>query len=165
MWRVRASIQHRERTVGALKSAYVADQLSTGTFELRLERVIRAKTRAELRGLIADLPSWAGLIARARWVWRAPAPVPAPTDDGALVVVLDRLSLRAVLGRREGCEVRMEDPTVSRVHASLRRERDEWVLVDLDSRNGTFIDGRRIGRACVRPGDDVRLGAQRVLLQ
>jgi hypothetical protein len=164
MWRVRASIQHRERTVGALKHAYVADQLSTGTFELRLERVIRAKTRDELRGLIADLPSWAGLIARALRVRGAPRLVPA-ADDDALVVVLDRLSLRAVLGRQEGCEVRMEDPTVSRVHASLRRERGEWVLVDLDSRNGTFIDGRRIGRVCVRPGDDLRLGAQRVLLE
>ncbi len=157
-------MQHRERTVGALKNAYVADQLSTGTFELRLEGVIRAKTRAELRGLIADLPSWAGLIARALQVRGAPGAVPA-ADDDALVVVLDRLSLRAVLGRREGCEVRIEDPTVSRVHASLRRERDEWVLVDLDSRNGTFVDGRRIGRASVRPGDDLRLGAQRVLLQ
>ncbi|MCW2968260.1 MAG: hypothetical protein JWM71_2032 [Solirubrobacteraceae bacterium] len=164
MGRVRASIQRRDRTVGALKNAYVADQLSTGTFELRVAGVIRAKTRSELRDLVSDLPTWTGLVARVRRRWGADGHV-READDSALVVTLDRLSLRAVLGRRDGCEVRIDDPTVSRVHASLRRERGEWVLVDLGSRNGTFIDGRRVERACVHRGDELRLGAMRLRVE
>jgi hypothetical protein len=49
-----------------------------------------------------------------------------------------------LIGRRPDCAVAIEDPSVSRVHARLEISRDELRIEDLHSKNGTFIEGRRI---------------------
>lgn len=49
-----------------------------------------------------------------------------------------------LIGRRPDCAVTIEDPSVSRVHARLEITRTGLRLEDLRSKNGTFIDGRRI---------------------
>jgi len=54
----------------------------------------------------------------------------------------------------------ISDTTVSRRHAELTPDEGEWYLRDLDSANGTFINGRRIaGRQRLQPGDQVRCGS------
>ena len=56
------------------------------------------------------------------------------------------------------------DPTLSRLHAALERYGAGWCVRDLDSRNGTFVNGRRIlGERPLRPGDELRLGATRLV--
>jgi len=67
-----------------------------------------------------------------------------------------------VVGRAPGCEIRIEDASVSREHARLSEEEGRWVLVDLASRNGTFVNGRRVTRAPLAPGDEIGLGRVRV---
>ncbi len=49
-----------------------------------------------------------------------------------------------VLGRDEGADVHLSDASVSRHHASLRRDGERWLLADLNSHNGTILEGRRI---------------------
>ncbi|MFY0567605.1 sigma 54-interacting transcriptional regulator [Archangium lansingense] len=46
-----------------------------------------------------------------------------------------------VLGRQSDCQVRLTDPVVSRRHCELLTEGGHWVLRDLDSRHGTFVNG------------------------
>ena len=48
---------------------------------------------------------------------------------------------KVVLGRSKDCDIRVEDANVSRRHAELRREGSDWWLVDLDSTNGTELNG------------------------
>jgi ABC-type multidrug transport system ATPase subunit/pSer/pThr/pTyr-binding forkhead associated (FHA) protein len=62
------------------------------------------------------------------------------------------------VGREQGAGIVIEDERVSRRHVVLRLEPDGWVLEDEDSRNGTFHDGRRVGRLEVAAGLVVRLG-------
>jgi pSer/pThr/pTyr-binding forkhead associated (FHA) protein len=50
------------------------------------------------------------------------------------------------------------DPNVSRRHAELREEGGSWWLVDLDSTNGTELNGKRVQRAKLADGDRIRLG-------
>jgi pSer/pThr/pTyr-binding forkhead associated (FHA) protein len=50
------------------------------------------------------------------------------------------------------------DPKVSRTHAELRHQDDQWVLVDLGSRNGTVVNDRRITRHPLKDGDRIRVG-------
>ncbi len=53
----------------------------------------------------------------------------------------------------------LEDPEVSRRHAVLRRSGESVVIEDLDSTNGTFVEGERIRKpVTVGPGDQVRVG-------
>ena len=49
-----------------------------------------------------------------------------------------------VVGRDVDAAVRLDDPTVSRHHARITIERDAAILEDLGSKNGTFVEGRRI---------------------
>jgi pSer/pThr/pTyr-binding forkhead associated (FHA) protein len=66
---------------------------------------------------------------------------------------------RVVLGRSKDTDVRVEDANVSRRHAELRHEGADWWLVDLDSTNGTQLNGRRISRSKLSDGDTITLGA------
>ena len=56
------------------------------------------------------------------------------------------------------------DDTVSRRHAELRLREGSWILRDLGSSNGTWVNGRRVMEAEVAPGDEVVLGACRFRL-
>ena len=63
---------------------------------------------------------------------------------------------RVRLGRQPSNEVAF-DPNVdldsSGNHCEIRRENGAYVLVDLESRNGTFVNGQRITRHALRTGD------------
>ncbi len=63
-----------------------------------------------------------------------------------------------VIGRQEGVAVSLNDERVSRRHARVRRDGDEFVLEDLDSSNGTYVDGVPIVECVLRTGDWIQVG-------
>jgi hypothetical protein len=64
-----------------------------------------------------------------------------------------------LVGRGPEADVRIDHPSVSRIHARIERDRAGWVLADLDSGRGTFLNGLRVARPTpLRPGDVVRFG-------
>ena len=68
---------------------------------------------------------------------------------------------RLVIGRGEGCEVRLPDASVSHRHASLRQRGGEYMLFDEGSRNGTFLGPVRLPPQtprAVRSGERLRVG-------
>jgi pSer/pThr/pTyr-binding forkhead associated (FHA) protein len=69
------------------------------------------------------------------------------------------LAAELTLGRAPDCALVGCDDTVSRHHARLELRDGRWFLVDLDSSNGTLVNGRRVRDAEVRAGDEIRLGA------
>ncbi|MBI1949062.1 MAG: sigma 54-interacting transcriptional regulator [Deltaproteobacteria bacterium] len=88
----------------------------------------------------------------------------ARAHDGERTVTLEP-NRRVVLGNDEGAGLRVDDPTVSRNHASLTLENGEIHVVDLGSTNGTWYEGARITDALVPVGSTVQLGHTRVLLR
>src|SRR5947207_4009779 len=63
------------------------------------------------------------------------------------------------IGRADYNDIVFPDESVSTTHAKLQRREGVWVLVDLDSTNGTFIDGDQVkGEAPLAPGATVRFG-------
>ncbi len=66
------------------------------------------------------------------------------------------------LGRERSCDVVLDDPLVSRRHARLRFRDGSWILHDLGSTNGTFLNGLRVGRCQLRAGDRLDLGDTRL---
>jgi pSer/pThr/pTyr-binding forkhead associated (FHA) protein len=63
------------------------------------------------------------------------------------------------IGRADYNDLVIPDESVSTQHAKLQRREGVWVLVDLDSTNGTFVDGDRVkGESPLGPGVTVRFG-------
>ena len=141
--------------------------LTLDTFAGRVDAAYRAKTIEELDVLVADLPhedGWRGTMRRvvARLVGQdGHASHPAleievrlPTDAETLTV-----------GRSGDCDVVLGEETVSRFHAELRHHDDAWTVQDLDSTNGTWLNGDRVREARVCRGDVLALGGLRVELR
>jgi len=69
-----------------------------------------------------------------------------------------------VLGRDEACDFVIDDARVSREHARIESGEGEHFVVDLDSRNGTQVNGRPVrGAVALRDGDLIQLGEGVVL--
>jgi pSer/pThr/pTyr-binding forkhead associated (FHA) protein len=65
----------------------------------------------------------------------------------------------ANIGRADYNDLVIPDESVSTTHAKLQRREGVWVLVDLDSTNGTFVDGERVkGETPLSPGVTIRFG-------
>ena len=102
---------------------------------------------------------------------------PPPSADAATVVLqiagrpgpafrLDAAGENA-LGRASGSLVTLADRLASRHHAAIRfdAEAATWMLRDLGSRNGTWLDGVRINTAVLSPGCQIRIGTTELVFQ
>jgi pSer/pThr/pTyr-binding forkhead associated (FHA) protein len=72
----------------------------------------------------------------------------------------------ANIGRADYNDVHLPEESVSTSHAKLQRREGVWVLVDLESTNGTFVDGERVrGETALAPGALLRFGDVQVLFE
>jgi hypothetical protein len=151
---VRASEDTRSRAVAALQRGYATGALHTGTFSHRVDRALTARTHNELRGLTADLeaaPAWSRWLPRRLAVRRATPALALPDPAGLAGAAIE-------LGRSSRCQLVFADDSVSRHHAILHVRDGIWFVRDQDSLNGTWVNGRRVVEAELRPGDELRLG-------
>jgi len=72
------------------------------------------------------------------------------------------LEANHILGRGHNVNIAIVSPTVSRKHATFHfDERDgRWYVEDLNSKNGTYINGARVFVAPLENGDEVQFGAE-----
>jgi FHA domain-containing protein/uncharacterized protein DUF1707 len=86
----------------------------------------------------------------------APAPLFFPPGSGTSFTI----------GRTHGCDLSIENMSVSRLHAQLNRGEDGWLLNDLGSHNGTRVNGWLVREPVpVRPGDLVQFGSATFIVQ
>jgi transcriptional regulator with PAS, ATPase and Fis domain len=91
----------------------------------------------------------------------------------ALLVVIEgpdkgtslRVAGTVAIGSRKGSELCLEDATVSREHAEVTVTAEGYLLQDLGSTNGTFLNGVRIDRAYLRDGAILTMGKCRIRFQ
>jgi hypothetical protein len=76
--------------------------------------------------------------------------------DGVQIFHLDSAVIN--IGRRPDNQLVLDNPRVSRVHAQLRAIKDRYVIFDLESTGGTWINGVKIQQSVLFPGDVVSLG-------
>lgn len=71
----------------------------------------------------------------------------------------------SVLGRDGSCDYVVEDETVSREHCRIRREDDKFMLFDLGSGNGTYLNGEKVYNAELEDGDVLKVGESLILFK
>ena len=70
-----------------------------------------------------------------------------------------------VIGRRHDCDLCVPLKVVSRRHCQLSQNDEALKIRDLDSRSGTFLNGKRISEATVQAGDYITIGPLTFLVQ
>src|SRR5882672_7623641 len=68
------------------------------------------------------------------------------------------LSIPVSIGREEGNSLRLNDERVSRFHAKVQLDGDDYILTDLESTNGTKVNGSIVNIRRLRFGDRVSVG-------
>jgi hypothetical protein len=147
--------------LATLRESFADGRLTQDTFAGRAEAALRARFGADLRGLIADLPSPRRLGAQAAAACRrAVRSVSRRRRGGPPVLRLPSGERRFTIGREPACDMALADQTVSRQHASLHWDGAGWLLEDLGSLNGTRLNGWRVTTPSrVGAGDLVSFGA------
>jgi hypothetical protein len=153
----------RRQIAQTLTIAYGEGLLSEDTFQRRLDEALGVG-QIDSIGLVGDLMTRSTVVGlRAR-----------------LLAVIDRIRRRhagdrgqpadllaldwtgsvpeLVMGRSHRCDVVLDEPSVSRQHARLVFRDGCWVLQDLQSTNGTTVNGVPVGRCQLQPGDELTLG-------
>lgn len=69
---------------------------------------------------------------------------------------LNKGTLKA--GKKEASDIALTDKTVSREHFEIKQTSDSFLLRDLDSTNGTYVNGTRVKEAYLLPGDRIKAG-------
>jgi len=77
-------------------------------------------------------------------------------DRGKRFTFTDRKMIR--IGRSPKSDLRLSDNKVSRNHCQIEEDGAHHVIVDLDSANGTIVNGDRVKRTVLKEGDFIRLG-------
>jgi pSer/pThr/pTyr-binding forkhead associated (FHA) protein len=76
-------------------------------------------------------------------------------DNGKGIRLCDRVT---VIGRGYDCDIRLEQPCVSRVHAVISRENGKTVLEDLGGKTDTLVNRAFINRRVLADGDRIQIG-------
>jgi hypothetical protein len=82
----------------------------------------------------------------------------ALVEDGSVVKEFTLEGERMVIGRLEGSDVQISDPGASRRHAEVRRDGNDYVLVDLGSTNGTLVNEASVTEHTLEEGDRIIIG-------
>ena len=64
---------------------------------------------------------------------------------------------RLTIGRAEGSDIRLEDAAVSKLHAAIEVRGADHMLLDMESANGTFVNGNRVTRHLLNHGDTIEI--------
>jgi hypothetical protein len=153
----------QKRLARVLNTAYANGLLSQDTFVRRTDQLLGGGVIDPVR-LVGDLnfrprrapvaAALAGLLERAVHAFK---PEGTPVYP---LLALDWSGAQSemLIGRHRGCDLVLSDLSVSRRHVRLVFRDGRWILQDLESTNGTIVNGRHVGRSELRPGDHVALG-------
>jgi hypothetical protein len=162
----------RQELAETLNAAYGAGLLSEATLSHRLDLILSHRLIDPV-WLVGDLRrrvSRPGRLARVRrWFadgvadLRAPrhTPIESPT---LLALDWNGAQTELLLGRHLGCDVVLPSVKVSRRHARLVFRDGSWILQDLGSTNGTTVNGMRVGRCTLEPGDRLVIGGHHLTI-
>src|SRR5436190_14906492 len=99
-------------------------------------------------------------------ITKPPQQRPEDGREGCLVIIYgDDLGRRVplgaepcVIGRSSKCDVQLDQESVSRNHAHISRQRANYVIRDLGSTNGTYVNDELVDETVLRDGDQVKVG-------
>jgi hypothetical protein len=97
------------------------------------------------------------------------APATSTTETHPIIIIDGKKYVltyaKTILGRGKDADVIINEKNISRHHASITRTEKGYVLTDLDSTNGTFVEGNKINKAYLLNGNQFSVGTKSGLFQ
>lgn len=157
----------RKRIARILRAAYADGLLSDETFAERVDQLLDTPLVRPNR-LVGDLALrhsnpgiWSRVLdAVSATVRHLATVVEAEEEPTLLALDWSGSEHELLVGRDRSSDVVLTDPAVSRTHARVVFRGSSWIVQDLESTNGTFLNGARVGRSELRPGDRLVLGCE-----
>jgi hypothetical protein len=152
----------RDRLASTLSFGYGEGLLSEWTLSHRLDLVFQRRLIVP-HALVGDLvlhaprtrwPQVRDLLARLRQ-WAFAEDDHSCREPHLLALDWGGSEQELILGRREDCDIVLDLPTVSRRHACFIFRGGNWIVQDLESTNGIKVNGLKVGRCRIQPGDIV----------
>jgi ABC transport system ATP-binding/permease protein len=117
---------------------------------------------------MTGLPADAGAIsaagpARAAIPTGAPGSVCAPETPSPVYEIPENEAL--VLGRGAETSVHLAHPVISQVHAQVQRQAGQYMIQDMGSSAGTYVNGRPVTQQALSEGDVIRIGPNQLMFQ
>ena len=81
-------------------------------------------------------------------------------NSGAVYPISDTT---CVIGRAVNCTLRIKHPALSRYHAMIKHVGDKWILSDIKSLNGVYLNGRRVSQTKLRDNDRIGIGEHELI--
>jgi hypothetical protein len=160
--------QSRQQLARTLNAAYADGLLSEHTLVRRLDLLFGSRL-IDPKQLIGDLSLRAtGPAPRMRLLRAIRARLYEwlrPPQRPPMLLALDwggGVETELYVGRSWRCDVRLHSGRVSRHHAQLVFRDGAWIVQDLESLNGTAVNGMPVGRCRLEPGDDVAFADEHV---
>ena len=86
-------------------------------------------------------------------------------SEGAVVKQWDLHGGPLTVGRGDQVDAKIEDGEMSRQHFLVAQEGNGYVIEDLKSHNGTWVNGRRVTKAALQPNDRIRAGVTQFVFE
>jgi type II secretory pathway predicted ATPase ExeA len=86
----------------------------------------------------------------------------AVSSGGRMIAEISLNRPRMVLGRDASCDISLDSSYVSRYQNLFMATSEGWMLIDLNSTNGCFVNGRRVAEHKLRDGDLITLGQHHI---
>lgn len=80
-------------------------------------------------------------------------------------VVFEEDIKKLIIGREHGCHLSLDSSVVSRQHAFIALKWGGYVIKDMDSKNGTFVNGERIEEKSLKDGDEIVFGTLKAIFK
>jgi ABC-type multidrug transport system ATPase subunit len=135
----------------------ITDRSRNGTF-LGEERITQLGVQSPTTVRLGGASDGVAIELRPHGGGSGPGREHAASEQGRLSSVHQVRQPRLRIGRLPDNDVVLDDLLVSRRHAELHRASSGWMLTDLNSGNGTFVNGRRVTETTVSEGDVIGIG-------
>lgn len=78
------------------------------------------------------------------------------------VIEFDKDVQQVIAGRSDNCDLVLNDPMISRRNTKIRRDWSGVTVFDMNSKNGTYVNGKKITEQVLKDGDEVRIGESKI---
>ncbi len=147
-----------ELTQALAEAGVSAGLVFSGSVILRVEAdplLAIDEINVQVHNTLVDLPQTSVVELQVHEVKQDFLPSAYLVVDGTQVFSIQKPVIN--IGRRVDNDLVIDDPRISRIHAQLRWTRDSYVIFDLNSSGGTWVNDLRVNQATLSPGDVLSL--------